>query len=275
MIAATASPPHGQAGSALLWSAAAAVAIAAHAGAVAWALRQPPRPALDPEPAPAVLIDLEPAFVAPEAPLEQLTQDNLDAPEVETSPPEFAELVPEPPPPDLPLDPTPIPSEDALPAVEPPPDLPKPVERPEARPPERVVEKKPEPKKKPEPEPPSKAQARAQAVAPDTRQAAPANAAGASSSASPAKWQSRLMAHLERRKRYPAGARKRKEEGTVLVRFSIDGGGNVLSAGLARSSGHPELDEAVIALVRRASPVPPPPPGAPHDITAPVRFTIR
>jgi protein TonB len=83
------------------------------------------------------------------------------------------------------------------------------------------------------------------------------------------------MAHLERRKRYPAAARKRREEGTVLVRFAIDGGGNVLSAGLVRSSGHAELDKAVLALVRRASPVPPPPTGAPRQITAPVRFTIR
>lgn len=274
MTAVTAPSPGDRAGPALLWTAAAAIALAAHAGALGWALRQPARPSLEPDPAPAVLIDLEPAFVAPESPLEQLTQDILDAPEVETSPPEFAALAPEPPP-DLPLDPTPAPTEDALPSVEPPPELPKPVERPEARPRERVAEKPPEPKKKPEPEPPSKAQNRAQTVAPDTRQAAPANATGASSSVAPAKWQSRLMAHLERRKRYPAGARKRKEEGTVLVRFSIDGSGNVLSAGLARSSGHAELDEAVIALVRRASPVPAPPPGAPHEITAPVRFTIR
>jgi protein TonB len=83
------------------------------------------------------------------------------------------------------------------------------------------------------------------------------------------------MAHLERLKRYPAGARARREEGTAYVRFSIDANGNVRSAQLARSSGHAELDAAVLALVRRASPVPAPPPGAPQDITAPVRFTIR
>ena len=59
------------------------------------------------------------------------------------------------------------------------------------------------------------------------------------------------------------------------VRFSIDDAGNVRAANLVRSSGHAELDQAVLALVRRASPVPAPPPGAPHEITAPVRFNIR
>ena len=149
-----------------------------------------------------------------------------------------------------------------------------------ARPRELRVARAPEPEKpepkKPEPAQPSRAAARAQTVAPAAKvAAAPQNATGASAAVSPAKWQARLMAHLERRKRYPAGARQRREEGVVTVRFAIDGGGNVRSATLVRSSGHAELDDAVLALVRRASPVPAPPPGAPHEITAPVRFSIR
>jgi protein TonB len=59
------------------------------------------------------------------------------------------------------------------------------------------------------------------------------------------------------------------------VRFTIDERGNVLSASLARSSGFAELDQEVVALVRRASPVPAPPPGANRSITAPVRFSTR
>ena len=92
---------------------------------------------------------------------------------------------------------------------------------------------------------------------------------------SPAKWPSRLMAHLERRKRYPSGARSRREQGTAYVRFRIDDAGNVLSVSLARSSGSPELDSEVVEMVRRASPVPAPPPGINKTITAPVRFTVR
>ena len=68
------------------------------------------------------------------------------------------------------------------------------------------------------------------------------------------------MAHLERHKRYPPGARQRRKEGVVHVRFTIDPGGNLQTVQLARSSGHPELDDAVLALLRRASPVPAPPP---------------
>jgi len=70
------------------------------------------------------------------------------------------------------------------------------------------------------------------------------------------------MAHLERRKRYLSGARSRGEQGTAYVRFRIDDGGNVLSASLARSSGFPALDNEVVEMVRRASPVPAPPPGS-------------
>src|SRR5690606_2548112 len=87
------------------------------------------------------------------------------------------------------------------------------------------------------------------------RNAAQQSSSGVSA-VSEARWQSRLIAHLERRKRYPSASRSRREEGTVHVRFKIDDRGNVLSVSLARSSGHPALDEEVLALVRRASPVP-------------------
>lgn len=96
-----------------------------------------------------------------------------------------------------------------------------------------------------------------------------------SASVSPAKWQSRLMSHLERRKRYPSESRSNREEGTVYVRFRIDDSGNVLAVSLSRSSGYPTLDNAVLDMVRAASPVPPPPPGVNKTITAPVRFNIR
>jgi TonB family protein len=70
------------------------------------------------------------------------------------------------------------------------------------------------------------------------------------------------MAHLERRKRYSSGARSRGGRGIVYVRFIISNSGDVMSASPARSSGFSELDDEVLSLVRRASPVPAPPPGA-------------
>lgn len=98
---------------------------------------------------------------------------------------------------------------------------------------------------------------------------------GSSRVLSPARWQSRLLAHLERRKRYPSAARRSKQQGVALVRFRIDANGKVLSARLSRSSGFAALDQEAISMVRRASPVPAPPPGVNRNITVPVRFNLR
>ena len=117
---------------------------------------------------------------------------------------------------------------------------------------------------------------RAQAPVRQTqRNAAQRSASGVARNVSPARWRARLIAHLERRKRYPSEARRQRRQGTAHVRFRIDRAGNVLSVRLVRSSGHAVLDREVVAMVRRASPVPAPPPGANRTITAPVRFRLR
>lgn len=264
-------------GQAALWLSAAVVVLAAHGGAALWALRMPPVQAADGAP-PAVMIELAPAPAAPVEAESQIAPDLTEAPETPESTPEPVEdLAPIAEVPDLVPPPAPL---TAPPAALPEVVLPSPEEaRPAARPRNLAVaepprEKKPEP---PQPEPPSAEKRMAKAETPRKAAAvsAPKNSSAGASGGSPAKWQARLMAHLERRKRYPAGARSRREEGTALVRFSIDANGNVLSARLARSSGSADLDEATLALVRRASPVPTPPPGAPLDLTAPVAYTIR
>lgn len=159
-----------------------------------------------------------------------------------------------------------------IPVMRPPPPAPKRVEEK----PKKLEAKKPVAKPKAPPPPASEAARKAKAeVAQADRTAAKATSSGGGRNVSPAKWQSRLMSHLERRKRYPSEARSNREEGTVYVRFRIDDGGNVLSVSLSRSSGHSSLDQAVLDMVRRASPVPAPPPGASKTITAPVRFNIR
>lgn len=58
---------------------------------------------------------------------------------------------------------------------------------------------------------------------------------------------------------YPAGARKRGVEGTVIVTFSLDGLGNITAARVSASSGDAELDDAALAAVRERSPLPKPP----------------
>jgi TonB family protein len=49
----------------------------------------------------------------------------------------------------------------------------------------------------------------------------------------------------------------------------------VTSSRLARSSGVPSLDHEVTAMVRRASPFPPPPDGRPVSFTVPINFQVR
>ena len=48
----------------------------------------------------------------------------------------------------------------------------------------------------------------------------------------------------------------------VQVAFVVDAGGGVGGIRVIRSSGSPELDQAALAVVRRAAPFPPIPPQA-------------
>jgi len=115
-----------------------------------------------------------------------------------------------------------------------------------------------------------------------TRRAAapPASSASRASAprVSPARWQSKVVAWLNRHKRYPRSARSRGEEGTVQVSFTINASGAVTGARIARSSGNSALDQAAIDMVRRASPVPAPPPQIARSsmsLSVPVSFNLR
>lgn len=271
-----------------LWLGSGLAALCVHIGAVAWALHERPVSAAD-SPPPAIMIELAPTPEAVETQETNIAPDKTASQAVES---ETTEPVKEP-------EPEPAEPEPARETMEPHPDTP--VEEPDPVEPEivaplRPVETKAEvilpepPKKKPverprkkverpkprKPPPRSRQADQAQAqVTASSRNAASAAASGSGASMSPANWKSQLMAHLERRKQYPSGARARGETGIAYVRFSLDAGGNVLSASLARSSGFPELDAEVVSLVRRASPVPAPPVGVSRTITAPVRFSVR
>lgn len=301
-------------GELLLWTTAALCVAAAHAGAVALLMRDTENAAQDAAPPAAIMIELAPEAVAEVTEEQQIVPDQVDAEEIKTAsheplPEPIQEPQPEPVPQPLPEPPVEDVAEHVPePVIAPPPAMPEPLPQPveeidpveqmvmaelaqvavpipSARPPapkpaEEKPTKAPEKKKaeiaKASPPPASQAARKAKAeVAQADRTAARTTSTGGGPSVSPAKWQSRLMSHLERRKRYPSEARSNREEGTVYVRFRIDDGGNVLSVSLSRSSGHSSLDQAVLDMVRRASPVPAPPPGVSKTITAPVRFNIR
>jgi periplasmic protein TonB len=91
-------------------------------------------------------------------------------------------------------------------------------------------------------------------------------------------WQTGLMRQLQRYKRYPASAHAHKEEGVVVLSFSLDRAGHVLAHSIARSSGYPDLDAEVMAMIERAQPLPPFPASMTQDridLTVPIRFSLR
>jgi periplasmic protein TonB len=263
------------------------------------------------DPPPAVLIELAPLAVAPEArpqevaPGPQMTEAQPDPTPDAPNPVEDAKPDPTPPPPEKTVeDAKPDPAPPVTPPEPPPPDLPlvptseREVKVPElprqehadamlapspapAPAPAPEVQKKPPPKnrevERKKPVRPDTQKVR-QTTAPPTSEAHHSNAAaspsagGASaSSVSPASWKGELMAHLNRYKRYPSGA----GVGTASIAFTISRSGEVLSARLIGSSGDSALDEEAVALIRRASPVPAPPPevgGGSIPLTVPIRF---
>ncbi|EAJ2879889.1 energy transducer TonB [Campylobacter coli] len=72
-------------------------------------------------------------------------------------------------------------------------------------------------------------------------------------------YQALLMAHLTKFKKYPQEAIVQKQEGVVRIRVSIDESGNVLSKELKKSCPYAALNDEVLSLFKRASPLPKPP----------------
>jgi periplasmic protein TonB len=87
----------------------------------------------------------------------------------------------------------------------------------------------------------------------------------------------RLQGWIARQERYPAAARAHRQEGKGVVAFTIARDGKVTRVWIDQSTGSSLLDQASIATIRDASPVPP----LPHDITGnsvdfylPVNYTL-
>jgi len=171
-----------------------------------------------------------------------------------------------------------------LPATTPQPPRPKPVARP--RPVEQTVQAlAPTPVvpiaapvllPAPQTPLPQPAAADPQAVAPSPPAAAAASPQPPASHG-PDKWEGRVLARLERFRRYPPDAEHARQQGIAYIRFRIDRSGHVLSASLERSSGIAALDQAAMETLHRADPLPQIPPDRPDEIeiTVPIEFSIR
>lgn len=235
------------------WSIAALAVVLAHVGLIiAFMLaRQSEMPPGSPPD--TVMINLAPIAVAP--PLQQ---------EVDT-PPQPEEVQPQTPPVPTPSEQPPQPNVEAPVA----PDvLPAPQAEVMMAPPPPKVEEKPVVKQVKQPKPQARAQPRTN-LPRAARAAAPApgfNGAAASS------WKSEIVERISSVKEYPEAARP--ASGTAVVAFSVNRNGQILGARLARSSSSPLLDRAALETVRRANPVPAPPPGVPGgSFTIPLHFS--
>jgi len=83
---------------------------------------------------------------------------------------------------------------------------------------------------------------------------------------------------LERHKAYPRQARRRQQQGTATLKFTLEPDGRVSRYRLLHSSGHQLLDQAVLAMIQRAQPLPVMPKSLGHlpiQLSLPVRFVLE
>jgi len=124
----------------------------------------------------------------------------------------------------------------------------------------------------PEPKPPEKVEEQ-KAPAPVTA----ARVAGGAPKVDPS-WESGLVRHLQRYKRYPSAAQARNEQGVAMLSFTVDRNGHVVEHRITNSSGHADLDAEVMAMIERAQPLPAFPASmteAQLSLTVPIRFSLH
>jgi protein TonB len=122
-----------------------------------------------------------------------------------------------------------------------------------------------EPKEQPKPEP--------QPPAPETRALPKNDRVGQFSEAGAKAYNSLILGHLQRFKRYPKSAHG--VLGKVVVRFVLNRAGDVVDTTITKSSGNTVLDREALDMLHRASPFPPFPaekPGGQDIYIAPVNF---
>ncbi|KAB8062726.1 TonB family protein [Janthinobacterium violaceinigrum] len=89
-------------------------------------------------------------------------------------------------------------------------------------------------------------------------------------------WEGKVLARMERFRRYPTASRARQEQGVVYLRCRIDRDGQVLAAAIEHSSGSAALDQAALDTLQRAAPLPRIPKERPDplELSIPVEFSI-
>ena len=90
---------------------------------------------------------------------------------------------------------------------------------------------------------------------------------------------SQLARWLERHKQYPSIARRRNQQGEVIIEFTMNAQGQLLQQSIVKPSHHESLNKATRKMLERAAPLPPVPSAlrngkSQFTYTIPVRFTL-
>ena len=138
--------------------------------------------------------------------------------------------------------------------------------------PEQEINPEPKPEQLKQPTPPQVANRQQETVTEERQSSGQARSGGDTTAESA--YLGALRLRLERSKVSPHSG----VIGTVVVRFTVDGSGNVVSREVSISSGHKILDDAAVASIDKASPFPPMPKGLNRnqiDVSVPFRFSVR
>jgi len=95
----------------------------------------------------------------------------------------------------------------------------------------------------------------------EQRRASTAGRAGGATAGAEAGFARRLLAHVERHKRYPPAAARQRITGATRLSITINRSGDLSGARITARSGHAILDDEALAVARRAAPYPRPPDG--------------
>ncbi|MBY5868028.1 energy transducer TonB family protein [Rhizobium leguminosarum] len=209
--------------------------------------QQLPLDAVPPEVQPS---EVQPSEVQPAETLPEVAETPQEVKPVET-----AEIQPEPEQPPEAVTPTPKPKVAK--------EKPKPVEK--KRPPQKAAGDKGEGQQTS-----TRGVAEGNSSAQSDNSSQAANGNNGVGTAATANYTGKVRSRIRRAIRKP-----RDVEGSVVVTFSVNGGGGLTSARVSRGSGVPEIDQLALDAVRRAAPFSPPPGGQAMTMSAPIEVAPR
>lgn len=261
----------GQSRSTLRWLAAGTLIVGLHVAGAAWAIYATPHEEIDDEVEGAIVMELAPVVSTQRVETPDTTVGPLS--EEATPTPPAMEKVTE-------VKPLDVPQFEQS-ALAPEPEVAVPI----AKPIEEVKEE-PEELKEVQPETVASEQtAASQAMAPpqiEVRDSptvtAPQVGDAKKNSRAILTYRKSLHLHLKKHQRFPAEARTRGQQGSVVVEFAIDRSGRMVSKKLVKPSGVATLDNEALAAIERASPFPLPPDEEPGEVlkySMPIQFRIR